>query len=375
LGGSNFISAGREGRLKTIEAPEAPMLTSTAELLAELDAAEGWPAGRWGALLDQTAKIFLGGIEKLSVHQIDQFDDVFVQMMHRVDVKSLAKLSQRFSEAKCLLPQVNRRLAFDKNESVSTPVLKSRGIAQELLLEVVQSQGLKSRLAIASRQSIDSEVSDALAKCNERAVHHALVENLGARMSEAGWARLVQLGENDSELAEKLARRSDIPVALKRKFCAKREDARMRFLNAMPGVMRHQIEDTIASTGATGTLPNPDPSDLASAQARMRELNCKAKLNDSAINRFAVYGEYVEVTAALALLTGSPIEVIRTLLASDKVEGLALACKAARLDWRTAATIVKNRPGVPPVPAGEMEKAKEVFESVSVSAAQRTVRF
>ena len=52
-----------------------------------------------------------------------------------------------------------------------------------------------------------------------------------------------------------------------------------------------------------------------------------------------------------------------------------LACKAARLDWRTAATIVKNRPGVPPVPAGEMEKAKEVFESVSVSAAQRTVRF
>jgi hypothetical protein len=107
----------------------------------------------------------------------------------------------------------------------------------------------------------------------------------------------------------------------------------------------------------------------------MRELNRKARLNDSTINRFAVYGEYVEVTAALALLTGSPIEVIRTLIASDKVEGLALACKAARLDWRTAVTIVKNRPGVPPVPAGEMEKAKEVFESVSVSAAQRTVRF
>jgi uncharacterized protein (DUF2336 family) len=375
LGSLNFISAGREGRLKTIKALEVPMLTSTAKLLTELDSTEGWPAERWGALLDQTAKVFLGGIERLSAYQIEQFDDVFVQLMHRVDVKSLAKLSQKFSEAKCVLPQVNRRLAFDENESVSTPVLKSRGIAQELLLEVVQSQGLKHRLAIASGQSVDSEVGDALAQCNDRAVHHALVENRGARISEAGWACLVQRGESDRELAGKLARRPDVPVALKRKLHAKREDARMRLLNAMPGVMRDQIEDTIASTGATGTLPDGEPSDLASAQARMLELNRKARLNDSTINRFAVYGEYVEVTAALALLTGSPIEVIRTLIASDKVEGLALACKAARLDWRTAATIVKNRPGVPPVPTRELEKAKEVFESVSLSAAQRTVRF
>ena len=351
------------------------MLTSTAKLLTELDSTEGWPAERWGALLDQTAKVFLSGIERLSAHQIEQFDDVFVQLMHRVDAKSLAKLSQKFSEAKCVLPQVNRRLAFDENESVSTPVLKSRGIAQELLLDVIQSKGLKHRLAIASGQSVDSEVGDALAQCSERAVHHALVENRGATISDAGWACLVRRGESDRELAEKLARRPDVPVALKRKLHAKREDARMRLLSAMPGVVRDQIEDTIASTGATRTLPSPEPSDLASAQARMRELNRKARLNDSTINRFAVYGEYVEVTAALALLTGSPIEVIRTLIASDKVEGLALACKAARLDWRTAVTIVKNRPGVPPLPAGELERAKEVFESVSLSAAQRTVRF
>ena len=143
----------------------------------------------------------------------------------------------------------------------------------------------------------------------------------------------------------------------------------------MPGVMRHQIEETIASNGATGTLPDPKPSDLASVQARMLELNRKAKLNDSTINRFATYGEYVEISAALALLTGSPMEVIRAMLASDKVEGVVLACKAARLDWRTAATIVKNRPGAAPLPAGELERARTVFESVSLSAAQRTVRF
>jgi len=141
----------------------------------------------------------------------------------------------------------------------------------------------------------------------------------------------------------------------------------------MPGVMRDQIEDTIASTAST--QPDPEPSDLASVQARMLELNRKGKLNDSTINRFATFREYVEITAALALLTGSPMDVIRTLLASDKVEGLVLACRAARLDWQTAVTIVKNRPGVPPVAAEELEKAKRVFESFSLSSAQRTVRF
>jgi uncharacterized protein (DUF2336 family) len=351
------------------------MLASTAQLLAELDSTEGRPAERWGALLDQIARLFLGGIERLSAYQIDQFDDVFVQLMSRVDARSLVKLSQKFAEAKCVLPQVNRRLAFDKNASVSAPVLKSRGIAPELLLEVIQSGGAGHRLAIASRHPVDSPVSDALARCAERAVHHALAENLGVRMSEAGWASLARLGESDRELAEKLARRSDLPAPLKRKLHAKRDDARMRLLNAMPGVMRDQIEDTIASQGATGSLPDPAPSDLASAQARMLELNRKGKLNDSALNRFAVYGEYVEISAALALLTGSPIEVIRTLIASDKLEGLVLACKAARLDWTTTITIVKNRPHLPPVPAAELEKAKQVFESVSLSAAQLTVRF
>ena len=84
---------------------------------------------------------------------------------------------------------------------------------------------------------------------------------------------------------------------------------------------------------------------------------------------------YKILFAALALLTGSPIEVIRAILASDKVEGLVLACKAARLTWATTTMIVKNRLGMPPVSAGELEKAKEVFESFSLSAAQLTVRF
>ena len=249
--------------------------------------------------------------------------------MHRVDTQSLTKLSLELSAAKRTLPQTARRLAFDENECVSAPMLKSRWAAQELLLRVVQSGGKQHRLAIASRYLVDQTVSEMLAQCDDLAVHLTLAENRGVKMTETGWARLAQLGESDPDLAKILLRRSDLPGPLKHKLNAKLEDARMRVLNGMPGVMRDKIENAIATNKPSSEmLPLPRSPEFTSAQAKMVKLNKTGKLNNSTLNRFAVYREYVELTAALALLTGSPIEIIRTLVTSDKVEGLVLACKA-----------------------------------------------
>ena len=350
------------------------METATLQLLAELEAADGWPAERWASVLDRTARLFLCSIESLSASKIDLFDRVLIRLIDHVDTPSLAMLSRKLSEAKWALPQVSRRLAFDENEAVWAPILKSRAMAQAILLDVIQLRGPAHHLAIAARHPIDSLLSDALIGRGGSAVHHALAENLGAKISEAGWARLAELAQNDERLAEILDRRADIPGPIKRGIHAKVEDAHMRRLSARPRVMRDQIEDTVASRAAT-RLPDPEPSDLARVQAQMVELSRQGKLRDSTVNRFAAAREYVEVAAALALLTGSPIDVIRALIAGDKIEGLVLACKAARLTWGTTSMIVKNRPGLPPVPAAELEKAKETFSSFCLSAAQRTVRF
>lgn len=350
------------------------METATLQLLEELDATEGWPAERWAAILERTTKLFLCSLEKLSAPQIELFDSVLGRLIDHVDTPSLAKLSQKLSETKCALPQVSRRLAFDGNESVWAPVLKSRGITPDVLLEVIQSRGLAHHLAIASRHSIDPSLSDILIHRGPSAVHQALVENRGAQMSEAGWTRLAELAASDPKLAEKLDRRSDIPVPIKRGIHAKVEDAHMRQQSAKPRAIRDQIEDTIASSVASA-LPNPDPSDLARAQARIAEVARQGKLRDSTVNRAAANRDYVDVAAALAVLTGSPVNVIWALIASEKIEGLVLSCKAGRLSWGTTKMVVKNRPGMPPVPPEELAKAQETFQSFCLSAAQRTVRF
>ena len=349
------------------------MVAASAALLSELDAIDGWPPERWADILNQVTKFFLGHADSLTTHQIALFDDVFLRLIDRVDTQLLTQISRQLTEAKCALPQATRRLALHEDESISLPILESGSLTQDLLIEVIQSCSGKQRLAVALRHDVGRPVSEALVRCGDQAVHYALAENKGAKLSEESWNRLIKLGESNQGLAQRLGRRRDIPTPLKRQFHSKLEDTRMRELNAMPGVMRDQIENTIATTAI---VANSDQRpDYASAQAKMIELGRKGRLNDSTINRFAISGEYTNIVAALALLTGSPTDVIERLIASDSIEGLVLACKASRLDWATANAIARHRPGHSPVPAEELEKAKKTFETFSLSAAQRTVRF
>jgi uncharacterized protein (DUF2336 family) len=349
------------------------VVAASAALLSELDAIDGWPPERWADILNQVTKFFLGHADSLTTHQIALFDDVFVRLIDRVDTQLLTQISRQLTEAKCALPQATRRLALHEDESISLPILESGSLTQDLLIEVVQSCSGKQRLAVALRHDVGRPVSEALVRCGDQAVHYALAENKGAKLSEESWNRLIKLGESNQGLAQRLGRRRDIPTPLKRQFHSKLEDTRMRELNAMPGVMRDQIENTIATTAI---VANSDQRpDYASAQVKMIELGRKGRLNDSTINRFAISGEYTNIVAALALLTGSPTDVIERLIASDSIEGLVLACKASRLDWATANAIARHRPGHSPVPAEELEKAKKTFETFSLSAAQRTVRF
>ena len=86
-------------------------------------------------------------------------------------------------------------------------------------------------------------------------------------------------------------------------------------------------------------------------------------------------GEYIHVVAALALKADVKVEAIEPLLEPDRVYGLIVACKAARLTWSTTTMIVRNRPNCPPSTDRELEQCVAVFESLLLSVAQWTIRF
>ena len=349
--------------------------TATAALLFEIDAIEGWSAERWGQILLRVAEMFMSRADDLAPREIELFDDVLVRLTDRGDPPSLVKLSRKLADAKRSLPKTVRQLVLHANANVSTPILQSRNLPTDLLISVAETQSLEHLKAIAGRHSIEPPLGTVLVQRGDPNVHRTLAANRGVRLLESDWSLLVQLGESDTRLAELLGRRSDLPDALKRRIRVKLEDAQLRRLHAMPQVLRGQIETTIANTDAAEILRDPDPPNYASAQARIVELNRKGQLNDSTVNRFAVRCDYTNVIAALAFLSGSSIEVIEPLIVSNEVEGLVIACKASRLNWATTSMIVGNRPGLPKISAEELEKARQSFESLPLSAAQRVVRF
>jgi uncharacterized protein (DUF2336 family) len=348
---------------------------ATAALLFEIDAIEGWSAERWGQILQRVADLFVLRTDDLAPREIELFDDVLVRLVDRGDTASLVRLSRKLADTKRSLPKTVRQLVLHESAAVSAPILQSRSLPADLLIDVAQTHGLEHLKAIAGRHSIEPSIGTVLVQRGDSSVHHTLAGNRGVRLLESDWSLLVQLGESDTKLAEQLGRRSDLPDALKRRIRVKLEDAQLRRLHAMPQVMRGQIETTIANTDATEILRDPDPPNYASVQAAIVELNRKGQLNDSAVNRFAVRCDYTNVIAALAFLSGSSVEVIEPLIVSNEVEGLVIACKASRLNWATTSMIVVNRPGLPRISAEELEKARQSFDSLPLSAAQRVIRF
>jgi hypothetical protein len=76
----------------------------------------------------------------------------------------------------------------------------------------------------------------------------------------------------------------------------------------------------------------------------------------------------------LAVLSGATVDIIAPLIDESSAEGLIIACRASRLNWQTTAAALTNR-RAPPLAKEQLEQARQMFDMLSVSAAQYTIRF
>jgi uncharacterized protein (DUF2336 family) len=352
--------------------------TESAALIAELEGAfDSRLPARWTRILRQVTQLFLTDADRFNERQIALFGDVFLRLMERADTPALAMLSNELCRANAAPRKVIRQLASHEDVLVAGPVLKrSKGLPDNDLVEIAAARGQEHLLEISSRQNVHAPLSDKLVERGETAVLGKLIQNSGASFSEAGCAALVAKAKLDERLAEALVRRSDVSPALRKELVAKVGDTRMRSMQAKPPALQGKIKAAIATRVERAATPTPTatPADYAAALSRMAELGRKGGVNDRSVNRFAVQHEYVDVAAALSFLSGTPVEVIVPVFESPDIEGLMVACKAARLNWSTTTMIIRHRPGGSAVTNKELEQAEAAFDALSLSVAQRTIR-
>ena len=352
------------------------MTAASPNLRAELNGAEEDGPEHDARIFGEVTDLFLSNVDRLGDSQIAAVDGVLAHLIERVEAATVIQLSEALSTIDRAPLQTIYKLAFHGQPQVAAPVLRNSNCLSDAdLLEIVKSRGQQHLLAICDRKTLNEALTDALMRFGDVNVSNALARNTGARFSECGYATLVGRAERDEGLAERLGVRLDIPGSLLRELIGKVADVvRARFLTASRPVVREKAHSAAAASAAPGGAARK-PIDYTEAQSEVVALNRTGKLNDSIVNRFAVRGEYAHVVAALALKADVKVEAIEPLLEHDRVYGLIVACKAARLTWSTTTMIVRNRPNCPPSTDRELEQCVAVFESLLLSVAQWTIRF
>jgi uncharacterized protein (DUF2336 family) len=351
---------------------------ASTELIAELEhVVRAGSAERRTRILRQVTSLFLADADRLSDDHIGVFDDVLVRLIESVEPPALTKLSAPLADLKSVPKELVRRLAHHEDAAVAGPILcKCECLSDSDLVDIAGERGEKHLSAIAGRKRISRSLTDVLLRRGDTSVLRMLAKNPGAQFSAPGFATLNDAAARDDEIAYSLVVRPDLPPSALRELIAKCTPAvQARLLKIAPPDLHKTIQATIDDIAAHSHARKPQPVDYTEAKAMVLALNNAGQLSDSAVNRFAVRGEHRNIVAALSLLATVPTETIEPLLEADDCQGLAIACRASRLNWNTTAAVIKHRKGGKPASQEALERAKEVFESHSLSTAQRAIRF
>jgi uncharacterized protein (DUF2336 family) len=346
------------------------------ELIVELEGAikDASPKRRL-QMLQQVTHLFLFSASRLGKRQIDVFDDVLIRLIEDAEPEMLAPLSLILCGQASTPKEVVRLLACHEAAIVAAPaLLKSEALSKDDLVEIVNRGSQQHLLAISGRKTLDDEaVTDALLERGDRAVYRALARNVGARFSDRGCLKLAAAAERDSDIAGALRGRPSMPVKVLHELLTEATMARPR--KAAPLRTSGTIREIVKSPSAGMDMKERQPIDYSEAKSRVLALSHTGKLNDSTVNRFAVHGKRMDLVAALSLLAEVAIEVIEPLLRGNDCYGLVVACRASRLNWQTTSAVIGSRSDARRLTQKELEQAKELFEALSLSVAQRTIRF
>jgi uncharacterized protein (DUF2336 family) len=349
---------------------------ASAEVIADLEAAlSGGSPERRALMLQRVVHMLRSRAARLNEDQIGVFDEVLLLLIERVEPHALVELSSTLCDLTPVPKRALRRLACHEEISVASPVLlRSNCLCHTDLVELASKVGGRHLLAISSRQGLDEALTDILLKRGDVDVCRVLAKNAAAKFSDSGYAALVAAAKRNKDIAESLALRSDLPAAMLRELLSKTTDTvQLQLLKAAPAKVRQHIREALDCVAVHVSQKAPEPVVYSEAHARIVALNNSGKLNDSTVNRFAMRREATNVITSLSVLSGAALEAIEPLMEERSCDGLIAVCRASRLDWQTTLAIIRSR-SVPQLSEQEVTGAREKFEGLFLSTAQRMVR-
>jgi uncharacterized protein (DUF2336 family) len=326
--------------------------------------------------VQRIATLFVSGAPNFNEDHIGLFDDVLCRLVVEIETKARAEIAQTFATIVNAPTELIRKLAHDDDIAVAGPVItKSARLQEPELLELAHTKGQAHLAALAGRKNIGEAVTDVLVRRGDTEVMHNVAENQSARLSEGGFSALVKHAEDDSDLAEKVGHRIDIPPHLFRDLLVRATAVvQQRLLHAAKPETRAEIQRVLDKVAKEFETSAP-ARDYSAAYRAMVAMHQAGTLTETTLAEFARDKKFEETVAALAVLCDVPIDTADRLMAGDRPDPILILCKAAGYSWDTARAIILARPSAKGTSSLSLDEAFVNFERLSPATAQRVVRF
>lgn len=147
--------------------------------------------------------------------------DVMRQLVHEAESSVRRTLASYLSASDDVPHDLIAMLANDEVD-VAFPVLTESGVLKDLdLIEVVRNRTFQHQLAVAVREHLSADVTDALVETGNPDVIQAALDNEGAAFSDEAMSRIVDIAESEAEkddFQRSVLYRHDLPPELAKRM-------------------------------------------------------------------------------------------------------------------------------------------------------------
>jgi uncharacterized protein (DUF2336 family) len=333
--------------------------------------------GRRANVLQRVTDLFLANSGQLSKEQIGVFDDIMMRLLKEVDIKARVAFGQVVAEMETVPPQAVEELALDDCIDIAGPILRQVDqVSDDVLVKSAKTKSQDHLLAISRRRELLECVTDVLVERGGQQVAVSTTENAGARLSEFGYATLVQRAEADGVLAASIWRRPEIPRKHLLALFASASRAVQHELQLIDGGKADEIKSLVArARDELQARSSEHSSQHLAAIAYVESLWKSGNLSESDVWAFARAGELSETAVALSLMCDIPVSLVERAMTHDQCDQLLVLAKSVGLSFDTVKAILAMRMGPTDRLGSDLREASLSYGKLRAKTAKTTLQF
>ncbi len=332
---------------------------------ADLLLARDGDAGVRTALAGKIAEWAARGGPQESERLRDMANEALMLLAKDQIVRVRQILSEALQEVAHAPPDVIRRLAWDVESIVATPILKFSPVLNDSdLIEIIiarPSSGAVS--AVSGRDGVSGDVSDAIVESNDIEAIALLLANESAQIREETLDRVIADAADIDLLHMPLAMRPKLPSKAAVKIArVVADDAlkRMQARNDLPDEVTSAVRDVVlerlghsvallpelcANGGTDAAGMHPDDKEIFDRAASEW---AAGSLDEGALLRELAHGDMEFAKAIIAVMADVPYRVVEWVRETQSVKGSIALSWRAGLSAKTAEVVQEKLAGVDP---------------------------